>query len=116
MEEKLYDLNFLNKISNNDSAFIHEMVTSLIESAEEYMEKAERSLSENNIDGFGKATHKFIPGVGFLGIKSIEGELMELEERCKKEIDTETIPGDYKKLKAKIQELIDVFKNDFELS
>lgn len=115
MGEKLYDLDFLNKISNNDAAFIKEMVTSLIESAEEYMEKADKYLAENNYDSFGKATHKFIPGVGFLGIKSIEQDLMQLEENCKKNIDLDKIAGKYEKLKITILKLEEVFKQDFDL-
>ena len=115
MGEKLYDLDFLNRISNNDSAFIHEMVTSLIESADEYMEKADKFLSEKNYESFGRATHKFIPGVGFLGIKSIEQELMLLEENCKKNIDLDKIEEKYKEVKSTILKLEEVFKQDFNL-
>ncbi|MCG8697250.1 MAG: hypothetical protein MI922_04295 [Bacteroidales bacterium] len=115
MGEKLYDLAFLNKISDGDSAFIMEMVTSFIESAEEYMQKADNQLSNNNYDAFGKATHKFIPGVSFLGIKSIEHDLMVLEDNCKKGVNLEGIASDYEKLKNKIVELMTVFKADFNL-
>ena len=116
MADKLYDLEFLNRISNNDEVFIKEMVQSYLESTEEYIQKAEKHLNDSNLEGLQYATHKFIPGVSFLGIKYFEHDLMVLEDECKKGIDLKDAEFLYYSCKKKIMELKEVFMNDFDVN
>ncbi|MBA7518179.1 hypothetical protein ES705_10246 [subsurface metagenome] len=66
-DKKIYDLSFLNKISGGDQNFIREMINTFKETAPEYLIKVRDCLKDNAIDALSKETHRFIPGVSFLG-------------------------------------------------
>ena len=91
-EEKLYDLAFLNKVSGGDKSFIIEMISTFKEVGPAYLEKASELLQKNSIDSLSKETHRIIPGVSFLGAKSLENKLMLIEEYTKKHINLEEVP------------------------
>jgi hypothetical protein len=112
-EEKLYDLTFLNKISSGDANFIKEMITTFKEVAPEYLEKAGRYLSHDSIDALSKETHRFIPGVSFLGAKQLEEDLLKIEEYTKKCINLDEVPGLLKSVNEKVTSLIQAFDRDF---
>jgi HPt (histidine-containing phosphotransfer) domain-containing protein len=112
-EDKLYDLTFLNKISGGDESFIREMISTFREVAPEYLEKAEKYLNTNSIDSLSKETHRFIPGVSFLGAKILEEDLLKIEEFTKKEINLDQVPELLKSVKENVNNLLGAFNRDF---
>jgi HPt (histidine-containing phosphotransfer) domain-containing protein len=112
-EEKLYDLAFLNKISGGDASFITEMITTFKEVAPEYLEKAGKYLTSNSIDALSRETHRFIPGVSFLGAKQLEEDLLKIEEFTKKCENLEAVPALLKSVNEKVTSLIEAFNRDF---
>ena len=113
-EEKLYDLSILNKISGGDESFIMEMINTFKEIAPEYMQKAKSLLEKRSIDSLSKETHRFIPGVSFLGAKSLEYDLMRIEEYTKKHENLDKVPELLETVDRKIDELIACFIRDFK--
>jgi HPt (histidine-containing phosphotransfer) domain-containing protein len=113
-EEELYNLAFLKKISGGDEDFIREMITTFNEIAPEFLDKAKSYLDRGMIDALGKETHRFIPGVSFLGAKALEKELMYIEEFTKKNERLDEIPGLLESVEMKIKELIACFNRDFK--
>lgn len=113
-EEKLYDLEFLNKISGGDPVFINEMISTFKEIAPEYLVKARKLYDENNIDALSKETHRLIPGISFLGAKQIETDLMLIEEYTKKNENLDHIPELIDSVDEKINKLIQIFDRDFK--
>ncbi|MBN2522575.1 MAG: Hpt domain-containing protein [Bacteroidales bacterium] len=113
-EEKLYDLSFLNKISGGDKNFIHEMITTFKEVAPVYLEKARSNLESEAIDALSKETHRFIPGVSFLGAKKLEEDLMKIEEFTKKNENLNLVPALIDDVDIKIKKLIEDFDRDFK--
>jgi HPt (histidine-containing phosphotransfer) domain-containing protein len=112
-EEKLYDMAFLNKISGGDESFIREMVNTFREVAPAYIQKAEQYLQNNSIDALSKETHRFIPGVSFLGAKNLENDLLKIEEYTKKHQNLEFVPDLLSSVGVKIRNLLDIFNRDF---
>lgn len=112
-EEKLYDMSFLNKISGGDQEFIREMIDTFKEVAPAYLEKIKSSLKNNDINVLSKETHKFIPGVSFLGAKKLEKDLMKIEEFTKKSKNLDLVPGLIDAVDSKIKRLIVDFDRDF---
>jgi HPt (histidine-containing phosphotransfer) domain-containing protein len=112
--EKLYDLSILNRISGGDQSFILEMINTFRETAPEYLEKAHQLLEKDAIDSLSRETHRFIPGVSFLGAKDLEYELMKLEEYTKKHENLDQVPELLSVISGKIDDLIACFIRDFE--
>lgn len=115
-QEKLYDLSFLMKLSNGDKEFIQEMVSTFLEMMPEYLANSEKYLDKGNMDALSQETHKFIPGVSFLGVKSMEADLMKLEDLTKKKENLEEVPVLFGNVKASLELLGAQFKQDFKIS
>lgn len=111
--EKSYDLSFLNKISGSDESFIHEMINTFKQVAPEYINKAQSYQSSGAIDALSKETHRFIPGVSFIGAKLLEEDLLKIEEYTKKSINLELIPDLIDSVSFKISVLLNEFERDF---
>lgn len=112
-EQKLYDLSILKRISGGDESFILEMINTFKETAPEYLQKARKLLDKKSIDSLSKETHRFIPGVSFLGAKDLEYDLMKIEEFTKKHENLEQVPELLDIVSRKIDELIACFNRDF---
>jgi len=113
-EDKLYDLSILNKISGGDESFILEMINTFKETAPEYLDKAGSLLEKQSIDSLSKETHRFIPGVSFLGAKDLEYDLMKIEEFTKKHNNLNELPQLLESVEQKINKLIASFNRDFK--
>ena len=111
--EKLYDMSFLQKVSGGDEDFILEMIQTFREVGPEYIEKAQSLLAKGDYSALSKETHRIIPGVSFLGAKSLEKYLMHIEENTKKMINMEDVPSLVEKSCTIIVQLIDELETDF---
>lgn len=114
-EEKLYNLDFLNKVSNGDKAFIDEMMNTFIETSSDYLTLAKEQLKEQKFEALGKETHKFIPGVTFLGLKQLEDRLLLIEDYCKKSENLEEVPLLLSGAEEIIRKVTLQFKQDFNI-
>lgn len=112
-DDKSYDLTFLNKISGGDDNFILEMITTFKSVAPEYLRKANEYYNSGLIDALSKETHRFIPGVSFLGAKSLEEDLLLVEDFTKRNVNLERLPELLEKIQNKINLLLEDFNHDF---
>lgn len=115
-KEILYDLSFLNKISNSDENFIKEMVVTFKNTAPATVTQMEKCIRNNNFSALSKHAHKFISGVSFLGVKYIEEDLLKIEDYLKRNTNLEEIPGLIENVKRNVNKLISQFDKDFNLS
>jgi hypothetical protein len=111
--EKSYDFSFLNRISGSDESFIREMITTFKQVAPDYINKARHYQTSGAIDSLSKETHRFIPGVSFLGAKFLEEDLLKIEEFTKKKENLELIPDLLESVHLKISILIGEFDRDY---
>ncbi|MBN1599767.1 MAG: Hpt domain-containing protein [Bacteroidales bacterium] len=115
-ENRLYDFTFLNKISGGDQSFILEMINTFKETAPDYLKKARLYLDNEAIDALSKETHRFIPGVSFLGAKLLEEDLLKIEDYTKKGENLDKVPELIENVDHKIHSLIDIFNKEFSTS
>jgi hypothetical protein len=113
-DAKLYDLSFLNKISGGDQSFIKEMISTFNQVAPEYIAKSKEYYAKGAIDSLSKETHRFIPGVSFLGAKQIEEDLLKIEDYTKQLKNLEEIPLLLESVFSKIDRLLEEFNIDFQ--
>lgn len=113
-KQKLYDLSFLNKVSNGDMSFIKEMISTFRQVAPEYISKSKDMFAGNLIEQLSRETHRFIPGVSFLGAKTLEEDLMKLEDNTKLLKNMEEIPALLDSVHGKIERLLQEFDEDFQ--
>lgn len=111
---KLYDLTFLNKVSGGDMEFIKEMISTFRQVAPDYLAKSKDYLNSNAIDSLSKETHRFIPGVSFLGAKQLEEDLLKIEEFTKNHINLDQVPELMQNVEKKIFCLLEEFAIDFQ--
>lgn len=114
-KEKKYDLSFLNRISDADENFIKEMIVTFKNSAPDIVSQMEICVKDKKYSALSKHAHKFISGISFLGVKYIEEDLLKIEDKAKRRTDLQEIPGLFKSVKKKIDELIVQFNEDFDL-
>jgi HPt (histidine-containing phosphotransfer) domain-containing protein len=114
--DRKYDLSLLKRLSNNDEAFIIDMLYTFRRTAGPIIERMERYAAEEKFEALGREAHKFLPGVSFLGIKYLEADLVKMEENAKKGKDLGLMADLVIQVKAKVRELIEAFEQDFNLN
>ncbi len=114
--EKKFDLGFLDKISGGDQEFIIEMINTFKELAPEFIDKSSQYLEDNNYQALSKEAHKFLPGVSFLGIKFLEGDIALIEDYAKHEENVDKLEGLLTSAIQKISEIIESFNKEFDLN
>lgn len=113
--EPKFDLGFLNKISGGDQVFILDMINTFKEQIPEYVEQSKEYFAQKNYDGLSRVAHKFLPGVSFLGIKYLEGDIALIEEYAKKKENLDQLDGLLSSSFLKIEEIIKSLNKEFNL-
>lgn len=114
-QTKKYDLSFLKRISDNDSSFLIEMIQAFRSTAPGVIKRMQDYISQERFEALSREAHKFIPGISFLGAKYLESDLSKIEEYAKNGINLDQIPELYLSVKEKIETLIQVLIDDFNL-
>jgi HPt (histidine-containing phosphotransfer) domain-containing protein len=95
----LTNLNYLNTISNNDSKFVKEMVSTFINSIPSSIKKMENNLENKDLQTVGLIAHKIKPSISFMGIDSLKQTVLDIENMGKAN-------KDYKDLKKLVSYFI----------
>ena len=114
-DNKIYDLTQLEKIAQNNQEFINEMLKTFCNDAPGIVDKMINYVNKKQYESLHRESHKFIPGVSFLGVATIKANLETIEEYAKSNNKLEELPKLVMKIKSDIDELIDCFKKDFNL-
>jgi len=109
----LYDLSNLKTLSNNDEAFIIDMLQTYKRTAPPIFQRMEEDIAEGKLEATGREAHKLIPGVSFLGAKSLQDVLVRVEETVKNGKDLDKIPALVSTAVNLSNELIACFEKDF---
>jgi PAS domain S-box-containing protein len=90
--EKMIDLSYLRKVSNNDAEFVREMITALLKSLPESIEEIRVYTKEKNWNSLARTLHKIKPSLSMMGIPSLKNKAVELEELCRTKKEIKTLP------------------------
>jgi HPt (histidine-containing phosphotransfer) domain-containing protein len=108
-----YNLDYLKKISNDDQAFIREILNTFVESASEVVNAMTLLYKQEEFLQLSKVIHKFIPSLNFIGAKDdLEEDLNKLEIYLAKDQHPELVPDLLEKSKVTLNKLIDRISNE----
>lgn len=83
--EVIFDLTYLRSISNNDQAFINDMIRTFIQDTPTYMEDMSRYFMQKDYLRLYKTVHKFAPTLIFVGANEKNDKLDILENYAREE-------------------------------
>ncbi len=109
----LYDLSNLRKLSDNDETFIIEMLETYMRTAPPILQRMEEYGRQQKYEAAGREAHKLIPGISFLGAKSLQSVLVSIEEKAKNGQALEEMPALIANALTLSSELISCFRKDF---
>ena len=95
---KLYDLSIVQSVSGGDKAFIRKMILLFIETVPQNLAELSTALRTENWEQVGKMAHKLKSTVDSMGIKSIHGDIREVETNAKLQKDLHEIPFKVEKI------------------
>jgi PAS domain S-box-containing protein len=87
--KKLYDLNYLRKVSDNNKEFINEMIKTFIQTIPQVLSEMEICVKEKDWEKLSKLAHQIKPTYTLLGLDAIKESLLyiELEAKKKEKLD-----------------------------
>ena len=80
---KVIDLNYLREMSDNDIAFITDMVKSFINQSPKDIENIWFHFAKNEFDDVANLIHKIKPSITFMGIHELKDLILEIEDNAK---------------------------------
>lgn len=115
--KKLVDLTYLGKISDNDKAFMKEMIETFIKNAPEDIKLLKSLLKEKKLEKMAGTAHKLKPAIKFMGIKPAIENILKIEDFAKKESNLQQLPRLIYQLEndclQAIEELKEIIAADF---
>ncbi len=89
--EKITNLEYLRKISDNNHNFIVDMISSFIEQTPRDILKIRQAAEDKNWEEVANIAHKIKPSITFMGIDSLKGCISDIQELARIE-KTENLP------------------------
>ena len=111
----MYNLDYLNKISDHDEKFIREIIKTFIENGLELVEAIDELSEKEKFEQLSRMVHKFIPSLNFIGVKEFKPDLNVLEVDLLKMEDKDQVLETLETSKINVLELIALLQSDFEL-
>jgi HPt (histidine-containing phosphotransfer) domain-containing protein len=111
----MYNLDYLKKISDNDQDFIKDIIKTFIENSVELLEAIESLPAKDEYDQLSRMVHKFIPSLNFIGAKTFQPDLNQLEIDLLKTPNTKEVANKLQETTTNLNELVAVLRNDFNM-
>ena len=113
---KLYNLEYLEEISDGDQTFISEMLNDFVSITPTTLAEIEREVNSQNWDDLYKTIHRFIPTFEFVGANNIHGDLKKMEDFAKTRTNIEQIPFLFQHIKGFCFDILEEIKTDFNIA
>lgn len=111
-EEQLYDLTLLNGISKNNRQTVTNMLNVFIEKATEELSQIKAAGKEENWQMLSAVAHKMKPALAYLGMKSLEKIVNELQFNAKNLTNLDKTPQMIQNAEALLNKIITQLKNE----
>ena len=115
MEEKHYNLDYLNSISGGDQDFIKDMLETFISNVPEDLKKIRGLMVAENWQKVGEDAHKFASSLLFLGLDNLKSIATNIEESGLNRKNIQNIPIMLDELENGCNALILELKRDFNV-
>jgi|GEM_PF-344866 len=117
IKDKLVDLSYLSKVSENDKSFMREMIDTFIRNVPDEIIKMKELGEQKKWKEMAMLAHKIKPAIRFMGIKPAIDEILQVEDNCKNQKDLEDLPQLIDQLerdcRESIAELNQILETDF---
>jgi PAS domain S-box-containing protein len=90
--EKFYDLNYLEEISEGDKEFSATMISYFIDNTPKVIENLKEKVGNKNWEGVRQIAHKLKPQLVYMGIHIIEEDVEQIEQYAHLKENLEKIP------------------------
>jgi HPt (histidine-containing phosphotransfer) domain-containing protein len=115
MEEKLYNLDYLNSISGGDQEFINEMIRTFVVSSPDEIIAIKRLAADKSWIKVGEESHRFASSLLFLGLDNLKALAIDIENKGLQQIDGDKIPVLLEQLEDGCSQVITQLKRDFNV-
>lgn len=115
MGAKRYNLSYLNEISGGDKDFILDMIQTFVNNSPNEISDLENLAETQKWEKLGESSHKFAPGLQFMGIVTLRPVINQIEEYAFDKKNLEKIPELLTRLKSECSLICEELKKDFKL-
>jgi HPt (histidine-containing phosphotransfer) domain-containing protein len=115
MGAKRYNLSYLNEISGGDKDFILDMIQTFVNNSPSEIADLEHYANSQEWDKLGEYSHKFAPGLQFIGIVSLRPVINQIEEFSFKRKNLDKIPELLLRLKTECLAVCEELRKDFKI-
>ncbi len=114
-EKRTYDLQYLNKISAGDEAFVRDMIQQFINEAPQVLLEISEYMDQKRWQDMYQTLHRFAPTLDFIGLNNIHDLVLTLEKRSFHQEELDKVPEDLVQLTDHCLKAIEDLKEDFDL-
>jgi HPt (histidine-containing phosphotransfer) domain-containing protein len=115
MEDKKYNLDYLNSISGGDQDFIKDMLETFVTNVPLELKKIRNFVNEENWQKAGEDAHKFASSLLFLGLHDLRAIAIKIEDYGIAKVNIDQIPRLLNQLEDDCSQLIIELKQDFNV-
>ncbi|HEY8936648.1 MAG TPA: response regulator [Cyclobacteriaceae bacterium] len=90
-KKKLYDLNYLKNVSDNNEEFIREMVQTFVSTIPQVLMDMEESLKDNDWDKLSRLAHKIKPTFTLMGLDELKTTIVFIETNANKRAELDEV-------------------------
>lgn len=114
-EKKIYDLSYLESLSDGDQEFTLDMLREFIRNTPDSIQKIKYCTQEQDWIQLCFEVHKFIPTLAFVGFTNLNEELDQIYRKASSDSNTEAIPDLVQTVENRCKNLLDCLQADFNL-
>ena len=115
MEEKLFNLDYLNSISGGDTEFVNDMVQTFIVNSPGELNEIKDLITDKNWQKVGEEAHRFASSLLFLGLDKLKQLAIEIENNGLQQTEVEQIPALLEQLEKGCSAVIAQLKREFNV-
>lgn len=105
-ESRLYNLDELKRIANNNPEFIRKMLNTFIKNSKTGLKDMRENLKKQNWDQVGEIAHKLLPSYRHLDVKTVISDLVEIKTKTIINPDYQDVPYLIKKVSREMHSVI----------
>lgn len=106
-EHQLTDLTFLKSFTGNDNEKVKKYVGMFLSRAPEQLAAINQSLDNKDYDSLKVNAHSLKPQLAYMGIKSLEQDILTIEENSGSKTNLDTLPELVAKLNTQLNRSFD---------
>jgi HPt (histidine-containing phosphotransfer) domain-containing protein len=115
MGAKRYNLSYLNEISGGDKDFILDMIQTFVNNSPNEITELCHYAESQEWEKLGEYSHKFAPGLQFIGIAPLRPVINQIEDFAFKRKNLDKIPELLLRLKTECSAVCEDLKIDFKI-